>query len=122
MIDTSPWSSCSRRSPWSPWSPCSSHTFSSTGPSVSPFRNFSLRRGGNQKKFFCAYLMNKYFQSQGLDLVRYWSSGYTTHGISEYLTCTTALKFKIGGSLHPLLFIKHIIFLVKSTWYYQFHA
>ena len=25
MIDTSPWSSCSRRSPWSPWSPCSSH-------------------------------------------------------------------------------------------------
>ena len=37
MIDTSPWSSCSRRSPWSP---CSSHTFSSTGPSVSPFRDF----------------------------------------------------------------------------------
>ena len=35
MIDTSPWSSCSRRSP------CSSHTFSSTGPSVSPFRDFS---------------------------------------------------------------------------------
>ena len=24
MIDTSPWSSCSRRSPWSPWLPCSS--------------------------------------------------------------------------------------------------
>ena len=42
MIDTSPWSSCSRRSPWSPWSPCSSHTFSSTGPSVSPFRDFSF--------------------------------------------------------------------------------
>ena len=41
MIDTSPWSSCSRRSPWStwsPWLPCSSssHTFSSTGQSVSP--------------------------------------------------------------------------------------
>ena len=35
MIDTSPWSSCSRRSP------CSSHTFSSTGPSVSSFRDFS---------------------------------------------------------------------------------
>ena len=43
MIDTSPWSSCSRRSPWSPWSPCSSHTFSSTGPSVSPFRDFYSR-------------------------------------------------------------------------------
>ena len=40
MIDTSPWSSCSRRSPWSPWLPCSSPTFSSTGPSVSPFRDF----------------------------------------------------------------------------------
>ena len=37
MIDTSPWSSCSRRSPWLP---CSSQTFSSTGPSVSPFRDF----------------------------------------------------------------------------------
>ena len=32
MIDTSHWSSCSR------WSPCSSHTISSTLPSVSPFR------------------------------------------------------------------------------------
>ena len=39
-IDTSPWSSCSRLSPWSPWLPCSSHTYSSTGPSVSPFRDF----------------------------------------------------------------------------------
>ena len=38
MIDTSPWSSCSRRSPWLPWS---SHKISSTGPSVSPFRDFS---------------------------------------------------------------------------------
>ena len=37
MIDTSPWSSCSRRSPWLP---CSSHKISSTGPSVSPFRDF----------------------------------------------------------------------------------
>ena len=45
MIDTSPWSFCSRRSPWSPWStwlPCSIHTFSSTGPSVSPFRDFCV--------------------------------------------------------------------------------
>ena len=31
MIDTSP---------WSPWLPYSGHTFSSTGPSVSPFRDF----------------------------------------------------------------------------------
>ena len=31
MIFTSPWSSCSRRSPWLP---CSGHTISSTGPSV----------------------------------------------------------------------------------------
>ena len=38
MIDTSPWSSCSLRSPWLP---CSGHTISSTGPSVSPFRDFS---------------------------------------------------------------------------------
>ena len=37
MIDTSPWSSCSR---WSPWLPCSSYKISSTGPSVSPFRDF----------------------------------------------------------------------------------
>ena len=37
MIDTSPWSFCSRRSPWLP---CSSHRISSTGPSVSPFRDF----------------------------------------------------------------------------------
>ena len=37
MIDTSPWSSCSR---WSPWLPCYGHTISSTGPSVSPFRDF----------------------------------------------------------------------------------
>ena len=39
MIDTSPWSSCSRRSPWLA---CSGHTISSTGPSVSPFRDFLL--------------------------------------------------------------------------------
>ena len=37
MIDTSPWSSCSRQSPWLP---CSGHMISSTGPSVSPFRDF----------------------------------------------------------------------------------
>ena len=42
MIDTSPWSSCSRRSPWLPWS---SHKISSTGPSVSPFRDFSAWSG-----------------------------------------------------------------------------
>ena len=37
MIDTSPWPSCSRQSPRLP---CSGHTISSTGPSVSPFRDF----------------------------------------------------------------------------------
>ena len=37
MIDTSPWSSCSRKSPWLD---CSGHTISFTGPSVSPFRDF----------------------------------------------------------------------------------
>jgi len=37
MIDTSPWSSCSRQSPWLH---CSSHKISSTAPSVSPFRDF----------------------------------------------------------------------------------
>ena len=40
MIDTSPWSSCSCQSPWLP---CSGHTVSSTGPSVSPFRDFCFR-------------------------------------------------------------------------------
>ena len=40
MIDTSPWSSCSCLSPWLG---CSGHTFSSTGPSVSPFRDFFLK-------------------------------------------------------------------------------
>ena len=39
MIDTSPWPSCSSQSPWLP---CSGHTISSTGPSVSPFRDFLL--------------------------------------------------------------------------------
>ena len=37
IIDSSPSSSCSR---WSPRSPCSGHRISSTGPSVSPFRDF----------------------------------------------------------------------------------
>ena len=37
MIDTSPWPSCSSQSPWLP---CSGHTIISTGPSVSPFRDF----------------------------------------------------------------------------------
>ena len=39
MIDTSPWSSCSRQSLWLL---CLGHTISSTGPSVSPFRDFYL--------------------------------------------------------------------------------
>ena len=39
MIDTSPWSSCSRRSPRSP---CSRHRISSTGPSVSPVRDIYI--------------------------------------------------------------------------------
>ena len=37
MIDNSPWPLCSSQSPWLP---CSGHTISSTGPSVSPFRDF----------------------------------------------------------------------------------
>ena len=37
MMDTSPWPSCSSQSPWLP---CSGHTISSTGLSVSPFRDF----------------------------------------------------------------------------------
>ena len=50
MIDTSPWSCCSR---WSPWLACSGHTISSTGPSVSPFRDFLIYNLGNaQKNFF----------------------------------------------------------------------
>ena len=43
MIDTSPWPSCSRQSHWLP---CSGHTISSTGPNVSPFRDF-LKGDGN---------------------------------------------------------------------------
>ena len=39
LIDTSPWSSCSSRSPWLP---CSDHTITSTGPSVSPFRDYVM--------------------------------------------------------------------------------
>ena len=35
MIDTSPWSPCSRRSPWSPWLLSSVHAIRSTGPNVS---------------------------------------------------------------------------------------
>ena len=48
MIDTSPWSSCSLRSPWLP---CSGHTISSTGPSVSPFRDFLCQ----SCFYFCLY-------------------------------------------------------------------
>ena len=40
MIDTSPWSSCSSLLPWLP---CSCHTISSTGPSVSTFRDLSIK-------------------------------------------------------------------------------
>ena len=40
MIDTLPCSSCSRQSPWLH---CSGHTISSTGPSVSPFRDFCMK-------------------------------------------------------------------------------
>ena len=42
MIDTSPWSSCSRWSPWSPLSSCSGHRINSIGPSVSPCQDFFL--------------------------------------------------------------------------------
>ena len=48
MIDTSPWSSCSRRSPWLP---CSSHKISSTGQSVSPFRDFLSQKQFMYRKF-----------------------------------------------------------------------
>ena len=46
--DTSPWSSCSSQSPWLP---CSGHTISSTGPSVSPFRDFYKRTWSGEIKF-----------------------------------------------------------------------
>ena len=39
LIDTSPWSYCSRQSSWLP---CSGHTISSTEASVSPFRDFLI--------------------------------------------------------------------------------
>ena len=45
MIDTSSSSSCSR---CSPRSPCSGHKISSTGPSVSPFRDFSFKFGSSK--------------------------------------------------------------------------
>ena len=44
MIDTSPWSSCSRRSPLLPYS---SHTISSTGPSVT-FQDFLSKKFAEQ--------------------------------------------------------------------------
>ena len=49
MIDTSPWSSCSCLSPWLG---CSGHTFSCTGLSVSPFRDFF------KKSAFIIFLYN----------------------------------------------------------------
>ena len=60
MIDTSPWSSCSRKSPWLA---CSGHTISSTGPSVSPFRDFlqilrvTIPRF-QMSPFFCLWLFS----------------------------------------------------------------
>ena len=48
MIDTSPWPSYSRQSPWLP---CSGHMISSTGPSVSPFRDFFLLKLTKVSKF-----------------------------------------------------------------------
>ena len=75
MIDTSPWSSCSRRSPWSPWLPCSSHTFSSTGPSVSPFRDFLFQAWSQKIKSFgpsVAKLWPKIFQYISIYFSKSW--------------------------------------------------
>ena len=44
MIDTSPWSSCSRWSPWSPWLPCSSQTISFYNKFILTFLDMDLRR------------------------------------------------------------------------------
>ena len=54
MIDTLPWSSCSCQSPWLP---CFGHTISSTGPSVSPFRDFFLI-----KPLFLIIIQKLFFQ------------------------------------------------------------
>ena len=54
MIDTSPWSSCSRQSPWLSWS---SHKISSTGPSVSPFRDFYIEICKMQKLFSSPFFL-----------------------------------------------------------------
>ena len=54
MKDTSPWSFCSCQSPWLP---CFGHTISSTGPSVSPFRDFFLI-----KPLFLIIIQKPFFQ------------------------------------------------------------
>ena len=68
MIDNSPWSSCSRQSPWSPWLPCSSPTFSSTMPSVSPFRDFSAWNT-DRKKFL-------YSTADALVVITFWGKPF----------------------------------------------
>ena len=55
MIDTSitsPWSSCSRQSPWLPC--CYGHTISSTGPSVSTFWDFFPHKSRYDDTISCA--------------------------------------------------------------------
>ena len=51
MIDTSPWS------PWSTWLPCFGHTISSTGPSVSPFRDFFYQISPPHSDFLFFFLL-----------------------------------------------------------------
>ena len=100
MIDTSPWSSCSRRSPWSPWSPCSSHTFSSTGPSVSPFRDFSWQ--SNPSEIFFVF-------SNSLDLSK--CRNYQNHfkliqlSSNEHSLCANSrlIRYWVIDSLKPIL-------------------
>ena len=97
MIDTSPWSSCSRRSPWLL---CSGHKISSTGPSVSPFRDFLIFMKYLWQRI-CLY-SNFISSKASHDEVTQFPNGRKIHVCTLYLP--TEEKGKIW--IHKYLFLK----------------
>ena len=104
MIDTSPWPSCSRQSPWLP---CSGHTISSTGPSVSPFRDFfspfffSSRNYGLQSPYWVRHAKCTWFVS--LSVVVHWCSHFIIHYIHCLKTAScVGLKLLIDAIIYQI--------------------
>ena len=114
MIDTSPWSSCSRKSPWLD---CSGHTISFTGPSVSPFRDF----------FDISILMCLFFHilyNCVNFVVQLWLE-WRLPAVGRKVAATTSVANSATISARPVLFsfsLKGIIFVKQKSntilsWY-----